>query len=143
MTHAFRRGFVGIAGALVLASILSGCSGSSPGNAGSKATGTSGSVPVPIDVQITLLFVTVENRAGQPLLDMDVTIRPVGGAMRFTTSIRRMESGERRDLSLGDFIGGDRSTRFNLRIAARPKEVAVTAVDLVGKHYEVTVPWDR
>ena len=142
MTHAFRRGFVGIAGALVLASILSGCSGRSSGNAGSKATGTAGSMPVPIDVQITSLFVTVENRAGQPLLDMDVTIRPVGGAMRFTTTIRRMESGERRDLSLGDFVAADNTTRFSLRIA-RPKEVAVTAVDLVGQHYEVTVPWNR
>ena len=142
MTHAFRRGFVGIAGALILASILPGCSGRSPGNAGSKAAGTSGSTPVPIHVQITSLFVTVENRAGQPLLDIEVAIRPVGRAMPFTTTIQRMESGERRDLSLGDFVAGDNTTRFSLRIA-RPKEVAVTAVDLVGQHYEMTVPWDR
>ncbi len=93
----------------------------------------------PIGVQTSQMFVTVENKAGLPLVDVDVAILPVGGPIVFTKFVARVENGEKRTLSLGDFTGQD-GTTFSLRIV-RPKTVRVKAKDLVGKTYEVAVPW--
>ncbi|MBI3490227.1 MAG: hypothetical protein HY047_00260 [Acidobacteria bacterium] len=92
----------------------------------------------PIAVQTSQMFVTVENKAGLPLVDVDVAILPVGGPAVFTKLVERIENGEKRDLSLGDFSQG--GTTFSLRIM-RPKTVRVRAKDVVGKTYEVSVPW--
>lgn len=93
----------------------------------------------PIGVQTSQMFVTVENKAGLALVDVDVAILPVGGPIVFTKFVARVENGEKRTLSLGDFTGQD-GTAFSLRLA-RPKTVRVKAKDLVGKKYEVAVPW--
>ena len=82
---------------------------------------------------------TVDNRSGGPLVNLRVAINPVGGATTFTSVIPRLEAGEKRDVSLSDFHGRD-GTPFN-RLFVRPKNVVVSAVDLIGKKYEVTVPW--
>lgn len=93
----------------------------------------------PIGVQTSQMFVTVENKAGLPLVNIDVAIVPVGAPTEFTKFVERLENGEKRDLSLGDF-SGQGGTTFSLRIV-RPKTVRVRAKDLVGKTYEVAVPW--
>ena len=41
-------------------------------------------VDAPIGVQTPQMFVTVENKAGLPLVDVDVSILPVGGPIVFT-----------------------------------------------------------
>jgi hypothetical protein len=92
-----------------------------------------------IRVEASQLFVTIENRAGMPLFDVSIAIVPVGRATVFTTSYGRMENGEKRDISLGDFHGRD-GTRFNLR-AVRPRSIRVTARDMTNNMHEVEVPW--
>ncbi len=86
------------------------------------------------------MFLTVQNMAGQPLLEVSIAIQPTGPRPPFTTRIGRLETGEKRDISFGDFSSRD-GTRFGLRVA-RPREVSATAVDLVGKKYDVKVPWN-
>lgn len=93
----------------------------------------------PILVRTSDLFVTVENRAGLALVDIDVAILPAGSPATFTKFVDRLENGQKRDLSLGDF-SGQGGTTFNLRMM-RPRSVRVKAKDMVGKTYEVNAPW--
>jgi hypothetical protein len=139
MTRAFRSSRFHIAGALVLAGLAAHCSGGSDNRSG--AVGTSGTAPAAIDVRINSQVVTIENMAGQPLLNVQVTVRPVGRAAPFTTSLQRMEPGDRRDLPLGQFVASD-NTRFSA-FTPPPKDVVVTAVDQDGTRHDVTVPWKR
>ena len=74
---------------------------------------------------------TVENRAGGPLLDVRLAIRPIGGVTEYDKLISRLEGGESRSVSLGEFNGRD-GTPFSLRFV-RPKDVRITATDLVEK----------
>lgn len=130
-----RRWSLGILAGVVVAgaagATLSACS--SPGGAPPQAA------DAPIRVQTSDLFLTVENKAGLPLTDVDVAIVPVGNPTAFNKFVGRLENGEKRDLSLGDFAGRD-GTTFSLRVV-RPKTVRVKAKDMVGKVYDVAVPW--
>ena len=128
MSHPVRRALVPITVVLVLGWIVSGCSGKSSEDSGAT-----------IGVQILSGLITLENRAGHPLLDMNVAIK--AGPLVYTAMIRRMEAGDKRDLSLSDFVGRD-AGRINLNLV-RPQEVVVTASDLDGKKYEVTRPWKQ
>ena len=134
MSHSFRRVFsvFSVLGALALGVTLSGCSQ----GPGSGQTG-----PAFVDLKIGSLYITVENRAQRPLLDIRVAIKPVGASTEFIKIISRMEGSEKRDLSLGEFSGRD-GTTFSLRVV-RPKEVEVTATDLVGAKYQMTTPWKQ
>jgi hypothetical protein len=134
MTQVLRPALAGPVSALVLACSVAACSGNSVG----EAVGTTGDGAAAINVVQSSMFLSVENQAGQPLTDIQVAIE-AAGLMPFTTRVARLESGAKRDLSFGDFSGRD-GTRFNTRIA-RPRAIRVTAADLVGKKYEVTVPW--
>ena len=131
MSHTFRRVFsvFFVLGALVTGATLSGCSQGSVSQAG----------PAFINLQMGSLYLSVENRAGRPLLDVRVAIKPVGAASEFTKTIYRLEGSEKRDLSLGEFSEND-GTTFNLRVV-RPKEVDVTATDQLGTKYHMTTPW--
>ena len=138
MSHAFRRAFLPITPVLVLGWVSLGCGG---GAASDGAVGTSGNTSTSIAVRVSSQFVSVENRAAQPLLDVNVAIQPMGRGVPFTATIPRMEPGERRDLTLGTFVAGE-DTRFT-PFTPLPKEVVVTAVDVAGKRHEVTAPWAR
>jgi Flp pilus assembly protein CpaB len=92
-----------------------------------------------ITVETSQLFITVKNQSGQPLSNVHVSIVPVGAATVFTATISRMESGEKRDLSLAEFHGRD-GTPFNLRVV-RPKTVKVSGTNVDEKTVEVEVPW--
>jgi hypothetical protein len=116
---------------------LSACSGAT---SEADAIGTSGETAV-VEVEADQFSVTVRNRAGRPLIDVQVSIAPVGGATTFTASVPRMEASEKRDFSLATFRGRD-GTPFSLRVV-RPKAVTVTARDLGGQTHEVTIPWRR
>jgi hypothetical protein len=93
----------------------------------------------PIAVQTSQLSVTIENKAGLPLSNIDVAILPVGGATEFKQFIGRLENAEKHEFGLGDFNGRD-GTPFSLRVI-RPKAVRVTAKDINDKSYKVEVPW--
>ena len=136
MFHAPTRTLVLVIVATAIASVASGCSAASQDGG---AVGTTGGEPAVAAVQISSMFLTVENRAGQPLLNVRVAIRPIGVMQPFSTLIARMESGEKRDIALGNFRSND-GTPFSTRLA-RPRDVLLTAVDMVGKTHEMTTPW--
>ena len=131
MSYTFRRVFsvCSVLGALAPGVGLSGCSQGSGSQAG----------PAFINLQTGSLYLSVENRAGRPLLDVRIAFKPVGAAPEFTKTIYRLEGSEKRDLSLGEFSEND-GTTFNLRFV-RPKEVDVTATDQLGTKYHMTTPW--
>ena len=131
MAHSFRR-VVSVLAAVALGATLSGCS---------QGSGSGQSGPAFIDLKMGSLYISVENRAPRPLLDVRIAIKPVGAASDFTKSISRLEGSEKRDLSLGEFSERD-GTTFSLRVV-RPKEVEVTATDLVGTKYRMTTPWKQ
>jgi hypothetical protein len=124
--------------ALAIASLVIGAStGAIACGGGGTASGAGG--PALIEVEISQIFMTVTNKAGRALADVRVSIVPVGGATVFTARLGRMEHGEKRDLSLGQFQGRD-GTPFDLRVV-RPKAVRVSGTDLDGKTVEVEKPW--
>lgn len=92
----------------------------------------------PIAVSTNQMFITIQNKAGVPLLDIQATIQPVG-APPFTHLVSRLEDSEKLDMSLNDFSSRD-GTTFSLRLV-KPKTVRITAKDLTNKTYEVQVPW--
>src|SRR5262249_11315120 len=115
--------------------VLAACSPS-----GSRV-GSAGSTQHPfIKIDTSSLFVTVENDAGRALMDVQLTVKPTGGMLVFTDRISRLESNEKHDISISDFKSRD-GTPLNLRVY-RPREVTVTAVDLVGEKFEMTKPWN-
>jgi hypothetical protein len=91
----------------------------------------------PIGIETSQMFVTIENRAGAPLLDLAVAIQTP--ASTFTHLVSRLEAGQKHDIALSSFSSRD-GTTLNLRFA-RPKGVLVTATDLTSKKYESQVPW--
>ena len=107
------------------------------GGGGTSSTGAGG--PALIEVETSSLFMSVVNRSGGALNDVHISIVPVGGATQFVATISRMESGEKRDLSLAEFRGRD-GTPFSLRVH-KPKTVRVSGTNLDGKAVEVEKPW--
>jgi hypothetical protein len=123
---------------LAVGSVAMACSDAISRQTETGAIGSSGTSQAAIAVVTSASFLTVENRAGLPLLDVDVILKAANG-LSFSKSISRLESSEKRDLSLGELRAND-GTTFNPRFQT-PKEVVITATDLVGKKYDVTVPW--
>ena len=104
-----------------------------------SATGTPENSPVRLEM--SSMFISIENQAGLPLRDMRVSIVPYGIAGAFTTFFPRLDNTEKRNIMLGDFRGQD-GTPFSLR-AVRPKAVRIEASDIAGKKYEVEYPWSQ
>lgn len=124
--------------ALVVGWLTLACSDTLTVRSEPGTVGSAGASAAAVAVETSSLFVTVENRAGQPLVDVAVALKPASGTL-FSTSISRLETGAKRDLALSDFRSND-GTGYSLRLQ-RPKQVLVTARDLAGKKYETTVPW--
>jgi hypothetical protein len=121
-----------VAPVMVSATVGLSAAGCSSGQDGAQAANA------PIHVETTQLFVTVENKAGAPLVNMTVAVLPISGPA-FTRLVSRMENGEKRDISLNEFSSRD-GTTFSLR-AMRPKSVRVTADDVANKKYDMEVTW--
>jgi hypothetical protein len=117
--------------------LLSACTVVS--NPENGALGTSGAEPAVIALETSSQSITVTNNAGKPIEDVRVAIHPVGSAPPYTSMLRRMENGEKRELSLAQFRSND-GTTFNPRYA-KAKQVTVTATDIVGKKHELTKAW--
>lgn len=142
MTYVLRR--ASIVGVLAFGLVASGCSGGSSRVGVPGAVGTSGhSEPALIELEVTpALSITIGNRAAQPLFNVNVTIKPVGGAELYTTSLPRLEPSETRNLAFGHFRRSD-GTPFSAVLGfVRPKEITVTAVDRDGEKHEMTMPWE-
>jgi hypothetical protein len=117
--------------------LMSACMAASNREGGALAT--SGIEPSVIALETSNQFITVTNNAGKPIEDVRVVIQPIGTAPPYTSTLRRMENGEKRELSLAQFRSND-GTTFNARFA-RAKQVTVTATDIVGKKHELTRAW--
>lgn len=104
----------------------------------SGTVGSSGAAGAAIGVEQTSSYLTIENRAGMPLVDIRITLKTANG-LSFTTSLPRLESGAKRDLPYEGLRSND-GTSFSPRWQ-KPREIAVTAADLVAKKYELTIPW--
>lgn len=131
------RGFVRIALSLSLAaSAFAACSTGPQAEAGSVAT--SGAEPLGISVSSTHL--TIENRAGLPLLEGQILIVPRGVAPQFSVPLPRIEGNQKRDIVLSDFRSRD-GTPFRRGIT-RARAVRVIATDISGKKYEHEVPFE-
>jgi hypothetical protein len=115
---------------ITLAPCLAGCSEQGSASQPSDA---------PVKVQISHMFITVKNDAGVPLTDVTVSIVPPMRTTIYTKFFGRLENGESRDISLGDFRGRD-STPFSQRVVT-PKSVEVKGTGIDGKTYSVSVPW--
>ena len=115
-----------VGGALVM--VIAGC-----GSGGAQAE------DAPIRVDISPMFITVENRAGMALRDVQVKIVPYGSATEFIQTVYRMANAEKKDFMLGDFRGKD-GTPFNARVV-KVKMVQVSGTDINSTLVEVEVPW--
>ncbi len=81
----------------------------------------------------------VTNNAGKPIEDVLIAIQAVGTTPPFTSTLRRMENAETREISLSQFRSKD-GTTFSPRLT-KARQVTVTATDIVGKKHEVTRAW--
>jgi hypothetical protein len=134
------RRLVLVTAALIAASgLVSACSTATTSETGALAT--SGVEPAAIALETSNQYVTVTNNAGRPIEDIRIAIQPIGTAPPFSSTLRRMENGEKRDISLGQFRSND-GTTFNPRVL-RARQISITATDIVGKKHELTKPWPR
>ena len=139
MTLSLRRSVTAIAILIAAGWLLSACSSASTQEPG--ATGTGGTGDSAIAVETSNQSVTVTNNAGKPIEDVRIAIQPFGNAPAFTSTLRRLENAEKREISLAQFRSND-GTTFSPRLT-RARQVTVTATDIVGQKHELTVPWGR
>ncbi len=114
----------------VLMFVQVGCGGDSVSASGTDQIG----------ITVSSLMITLENKSGVALTEVTGMIEP-GGLQKTVYAVRvgRMESTEKRDLSLSDFRVPD-GTPYSRRI--RAKAVRITANGIDGQKYEAVVPWD-
>lgn len=105
---------------------------------GCAEQGSAQSADAPVWIEQHQTFITVENRAGLPLVDVKLAVMPYSRT-EFTKFLNRLENGERRDVMMTELSSRD-GTTFSPRLV-KSKSVRVTAGDIVGKQYEVEVPW--
>ena len=137
MTLSLLRSVPATAGLLAAGWLLSACANTATSEAG--ALGTSGAEPSAITLQTSNQSVTVTNNAGKPIEDVLIAIQCVGTTPPFTSTLRRMENAETREISLSQFRSKD-GTTFSPRFT-KARQVTVTATDIVGKKHEVTRAW--
>jgi hypothetical protein len=129
-----RSAVLALASLFVSAALFSACSSSDT----SGAVGTSGSISSGIGIETSSLYLTIENRAGSPLSDVNLSLEG-GGATTYTAHFAKMATGEKKDIPTTSLKGRDGSP-LNL-LAVHPRQITVTGVDLMGKKHDVTVPW--
>lgn len=118
----------------VVALGLVGCAG--PGV--HEAIGT-GSDATPVVLSTSASAVTVENRAGRPLLNVRIAIDAAGAAAPFLRIIPSIEAGHTMTLPLAEFRTEEDATLD--AAGTPPRQVTMTARDSLAKSYEVTVAW--
>lgn len=120
---------------LMLAVVISAVGAMACSSAAVEATGD---LDV-FELSTSQLYITVANRSGSTLIDVELEVDPVGGSTVFTYFHPRLEPGEKRNLPIQEFRGKD-GTNLNLRVH-RPKSVSVKAHTQGGDSYAMTGPW--
>ena len=112
------------------AAVISGCSG--------------GEIAAPVDspvaIEISQFSLTVRNVAGLPLSDVTIGIKPGGVRPEYQKTLQRLGNGQNQDIPYAEFRGVDRNA-LDLQ-SVNPRYVHITATDLVGKEYDVQLPWE-
>ena len=137
MTSPWSRRPLMTAVVLVAVWLASACAATS-GQRESAAVGSSGAAQAAIAVEQTSSYFTIENRAGLPLVDIRIALKAANG-LTFSAFIPRLETAAKRDLAFGDLRSND-GTSFSPRWQ-KPREIVITAADLLAKKYELTIPW--
>jgi hypothetical protein len=83
--------------------------------------------------------ITVENRAGRPLLNIRLEIESRDNAP-FIHIIPTLDTGATREIPFADFRTED-GTLFEARSVAA-QQIKATARDTLGNHYNVATPWE-
>jgi hypothetical protein len=76
--------------------------------------------------------ITVENRAGRPLLNIRLVIEGPDNGAAFACTLPTLDTGATREVPFADFRSED-GTLF---------ELGSTARDTLGNNYDVTTPWE-
>jgi hypothetical protein len=137
MTLSRPRSVTATAGLIAAGWLFSACSTTSRPEAG--ALGTGGAELSAISLETSNQSIIVTNNAGKPLEDVRIAIQPVGPAPAFTSTLRRLENAEKREISLAQFRSND-GTVFSPRFT-KARQITVTATDIVGKKHELTRAW--
>lgn len=123
-----RRPAVLLAAAVVLGFLAAGCAGQ----------GSAEQMNAPVSIGTRNANLLIENRAGQPLNDVHLTIVPFG-KNEYSKSLSTLGVDERREVPLTELTAADGS-KF-IPMLSRPKTVRVTAKDATGKQYDIELPW--
>ena len=131
------RGSILIASFVCLASItVVGCSSGDSAEAG--AVGTTATGPLAITVSST--YLTLENRAGVPIVDTRVEIIPRGVRPPFRATVPRVEASGKHNMTFSQFRSPD-GTPFH-RGVVRARTLKVTAKDITGKVIAQEIPFE-
>lgn len=130
------RGSLVVASLLLVAPLVAGCS--SGENAEAGAVGTSAAGPFGITASST--YLTIENRAGVPIIDTRIEIIPRGVRPPFSTTVARIEGSAKRDVPFNQFRSKD-GTPFQ-RGVLRTRTLKITATDIRGNALTQEMPFD-
>ena len=92
----------------------------------------------PVLIDVSQAFVTIQNKAGMALGEVSISIATYT-PVEYTKRMPRMENNEKRQISLGDFRSSDGTPFSPGRV--RAKSLRLRAKDIVGKSYDIEVPW--
>lgn len=130
------RGSILIASFLFLAAFTSaGCSSEETVEAGAVGTAATG----PIGITFSQTYLTLENRAGVPIVDTRVEIITRGLRPPFRTTVPRLETSSKHDIPYNQFRSAD-GTTFQ-RGALPTRTLKVTGTEITGKVIELEIPF--
>lgn len=131
------RGSIPIASFVCLTTIaLAGCSSGDGVEAGAVGTTAAG----PLGITVSSTYLTIENRAGVPIVDARVEIIPRGVRPPFRTNVPRLEGSGKYSLPFNQFRSPD-GTPFH-RGVVRARTLKITAKDITGKAIEQEMPFE-
>ena len=84
--------------------------------------------------------ITVENRAGRPLLNIRLVIEGRDSGAAFAYTLPTVDAGATREVPFAEFHSED-GTLFDPGSTAA-KQIKTTARDTLGNSYDVTTPWE-
>lgn len=123
-----RRSLVWFTVMLVFGLLAAGCAG--------QGSAEQANAPVLIGTKNANLL--IENRAGEPLNEVRLTVVPFG-KNEYSKMLPSLGVAERREVPLSDLAAAD-GTKF-VPMLSRPKTVRVSAKAASGRQYDIEQPW--
>ena len=131
------RGSLAVASCFLVAALaVTGCSSGNSAEAGAVGTSAAG----PFGVSVSSTYLTIENRAGVPILDARIEIVPRGLRPPFSTTVPRIEGSAKREVPFNQFRSKD-GTPFQ-RGVLRTRTLKITATDVSGKPIQMEMPFE-